>query len=63
MTERTIKIPGPNHPITIEPDTSGVIVTLGGRVIADTQDALILCEAAYPPVLGGKHRLHAHCPC
>ncbi len=50
MTERTIKIPGPNHPITIGPNTSRVIVTLGGRVIADTRDALILREAAYPPV-------------
>jgi uncharacterized protein (DUF427 family) len=50
MTERTIKIPGPDHPITIEPNASRVIVTLGGRVIADTRDALILREAAHPPV-------------
>lgn len=50
MTERTIKIPGPDHPITIEPNPGRVVVTLGGRVIADTRAALTLREANYPPV-------------
>jgi uncharacterized protein (DUF427 family) len=50
MTERIIKIPGPNHPITIEPNPGRVVVTLGGRVIADTRAALTLREANYPPV-------------
>jgi uncharacterized protein (DUF427 family) len=50
MTERIIKIPGPDHPITIERSQGRVIVTLGGRVIADTSDALTLREASYPPV-------------
>ena len=50
MTERTIKIPGPNHPITIERTRGRVVVTLGGQVIADTSDALTLREASYPPV-------------
>ena len=50
MTERTIKIPGPDHPITIEPTPGRVVVTLGGRMIAGTNDALTLCEASYPPV-------------
>jgi uncharacterized protein (DUF427 family) len=50
MTERNIKIPGPDHPITIEPNPGRVIVTLGGRVIADTSEALTLREASYPPV-------------
>ncbi|CAO3424139.1 DUF427 domain-containing protein [Azospirillum endophyticum] len=50
MTERTIKIPGPDHPITIEPAHGRVVVTLGGRVIADTRAALTLREANYPPV-------------
>jgi uncharacterized protein (DUF427 family) len=50
MTERTIKIPGPNHPITIEPNLGRVVVTSGGRVIADTNAALTLREANYKPV-------------
>jgi uncharacterized protein (DUF427 family) len=50
MTEKTIKIPGPEHPITIERNASRVIVTLGGKVVADTVDALTLREASYPPV-------------
>ena len=50
-TGRTIKIPGPDHPITIEPNAARVVVTLAGKVIADTRDALTLREAAYPAVL------------
>jgi uncharacterized protein (DUF427 family) len=50
MTERTIKIPGPDHPITIERNDKRVIVTVGGRVIADTRNALTLRESKYPPV-------------
>jgi uncharacterized protein (DUF427 family) len=50
MTEKTIKVPGPDHPITVEPDTSHVVVTVAGRVIADTRKALVLREASYPPV-------------
>lgn len=50
MTERTVKIPGPDHPITIQPNRGRVVVTLGERVIADTCEALTLREASYPPV-------------
>jgi uncharacterized protein (DUF427 family) len=50
MTERSIKIPGPDHPITIEADPDRVVVTLGGQTIADTTAALLLREAAYPAV-------------
>jgi uncharacterized protein (DUF427 family) len=50
MPERTIKIPGPDHPISIEPNPGRVVVALGGRVIADTRAALTLREANYPPV-------------
>ena len=39
MTVRTIKIPGPDHPITIEPNQGRVVITLGGRVIADSTEA------------------------
>ena len=50
MTERPIKIPGPDHPITITPNSRRVVVTLGGKVIADTREALTLQEASYPAV-------------
>jgi uncharacterized protein (DUF427 family) len=50
MTAKPIKIPGPDHPISIEPNPSRVVVTVGGKVIADTCDALTLREASYPPV-------------
>ena len=51
MTSKTIKIPGPDHPITITPNPKRVVVTVGGRVVADSRAALTLQEAAYPPVL------------
>ena len=47
---RTIRIPGPDHPITITPTAKRVVVTVGGRVIADSRTALTLQEAAYGPV-------------
>ncbi len=48
---KTVKIPGPDHPITITPHAGRVVVTVAGQVVADTQDALSLREANYPPVL------------
>ncbi|GGF10157.1 hypothetical protein GCM10011611_14650 [Aliidongia dinghuensis] len=45
------KIPGPDHPITIERNPARVTVTLAGRVVADTTEALTLREATYPAVL------------
>ena len=50
MTAKPVKIPGPDHPITIERSAARVTVSLGGRVLADSKDALVLREAAYPPV-------------
>ena len=47
---RTIRIPGPDHPITITPTAKRVVVTVGGRVVADSRAALTLQEAAYGPV-------------
>ncbi len=51
MTAKAVKIPGPDHPITIERSAARITVSLGGRVLADSKDALVLREAAYPPVL------------
>jgi uncharacterized protein (DUF427 family) len=50
MTDKLIKIPGPDHPITIERNVARVVVTVAGRTLADTTDALTLREASYPPV-------------
>src|ERR1700719_1157943 len=47
---KPIKIPGPDHPISIARDTERVVVSVAGRVIADTREALTLCEAHYPAV-------------
>jgi uncharacterized protein (DUF427 family) len=49
--DKLVKIPGPDHPITIERHPARVIVMAGGNVIADTHDALTLREALYPAVL------------
>jgi uncharacterized protein (DUF427 family) len=51
MASKPVKIPGPDHPITIEPSRTRVVVSVAGRVIADTSDAVMLREASYPPVL------------
>jgi len=42
--------PGPHHPITVTPNPARVVVTRGGRVLADTRGALTLQEASYPAV-------------
>lgn len=48
---RTVKIPGPDHPITIGRHPKRVVVTVAGKIVADTRDALALHEANYPVVL------------
>lgn len=47
---KTVKIPGPDHPITVVPNPKKVRVSVGGTVIAETSHALTLREAAYPAV-------------
>jgi uncharacterized protein (DUF427 family) len=47
---KPVKIPGPEHPITIQPNPKRVVVTVAGKVIADTHNALSLREASYPAV-------------
>jgi uncharacterized protein (DUF427 family) len=51
MTPKPIKIPGPDHPITIAANPLRVVVSAGGRVVADTREALTLREAGYRAVL------------
>jgi uncharacterized protein (DUF427 family) len=50
MKEKQIKLPGPDHPISIRRNPARVEVSVAGRVIADTRNALTLGEADYPPV-------------
>ena len=47
---KPIKTPGPDHPISVERNPSRIIVSVAGRVVADTREALTLREAAYPAV-------------
>ena len=47
---KPVRIPGPDHPITIEPNPGRVIVSIAGQQVADTREALTLKEAEYDPV-------------
>jgi uncharacterized protein (DUF427 family) len=45
-----MKLPGPDHPITITANPKRVRISAGGVVIAETTHALMLKEASYPSV-------------
>ena len=45
-----MKTPDANHPIAVLPQSGTVRITLGGTVVAETQRALRVEEANYPPV-------------
>lgn len=73
MDGKSIKNPGPDHPITVAPFAGRVVVRAGGKVVADTTRALSLREASYPAVfyvpradadMGALTRtaLQTHCP-
>jgi uncharacterized protein (DUF427 family) len=47
---KTMKLPGPDHPITITTNPKRVRVSVGDTVIAETTQALTLKEAKYPAV-------------
>jgi uncharacterized protein (DUF427 family) len=52
MTDtRSHKTPGPDHSITLQRPHSHVVVRSGTVVVAETDRALEMREAAYPPVL------------
>ena len=50
MTDKPMKTPGPQHPITVEPNGQHIVIKVGGHTVADTRGALTLREASYPPV-------------
>ena len=49
-TARRTLVPGPDHPIKIRHNPKRLIVVAGGKVIADTKEAMTLNEASYPTV-------------
>src|ERR1700733_499178 len=52
MTEARIRLePGPDHPITVEPFASHLVVRSGSTLLAETDRAVELREAGHPPVL------------
>jgi uncharacterized protein (DUF427 family) len=48
--DKPMMVPGPDHPITIEPNPARVTVSIAGRTLADTRNALTVREGSYPPV-------------
>jgi uncharacterized protein (DUF427 family) len=46
---KEIRIPGPDHPITISPAEGKVRVTVNGIIVAESARALRLEEKGYPP--------------
>jgi uncharacterized protein (DUF427 family) len=51
VNQKTMKLPGSDHPITLELSHSHVVISTAARTIAESRNALILREANYPPVL------------
>jgi len=47
---KEIRIPGPDHPITISPAEGKVRITVAGKIVAESTRALRLEEKEYPPV-------------
>ena len=47
---KEIRIPGPDHSITITAAKGKVCVTVTGRIVAESAQALLLEEKGYPPV-------------
>ena len=47
---KEIKIPGPDHPITISPAEGKVRVTVAGKIVAESARTLRLEEKGYQPV-------------
>jgi len=50
MADKPMLQPGPDHPITVTPTPARVVVTVAGKVVADTRRALTLQESTYPAV-------------
>jgi uncharacterized protein (DUF427 family) len=51
LNAKPVRIPGPDHPITIEASNSHVVVRMANVEIVNSRNALLLREAQYPPIL------------
>ncbi|MCV7225778.1 DUF427 domain-containing protein [Mycolicibacterium komossense] len=50
MTERSVRQPTAEHPITVTATTGRVVVRVNGETVADTRNALTLQESTYQAV-------------
>lgn len=50
MTDRPVREPTAQHPITVTPTATHVTVRVNGQTVADTDGALTLQESTYPAV-------------
>ena len=50
MADKIVLQPGPDHPITVVANPNRVVVSVAGRVVANTERALVLQESTYPAV-------------
>jgi uncharacterized protein (DUF427 family) len=68
-----VKVPGPDHPITLTVARGRVRALFQGHEIADSENAILLAEADYPPVwyfprdgvamsYFGRTERRSHCP-
>jgi uncharacterized protein (DUF427 family) len=48
--EKPVKIPGPDHPISVAPHARRVRVKFNGVIVAETTRALVMEEGGYPNV-------------
>ncbi|MBV9505366.1 MAG: DUF427 domain-containing protein [Acidobacteriia bacterium] len=51
MAEKLILKPSAQHPITIEPLGRRVVVEVAGQTVAESNNAIVLREASYPPAI------------
>ena len=50
MTDKPVRQPTAEHPITVKPTGKHVTVRVNGEVVAETDNALTLQESTYPAV-------------
>jgi uncharacterized protein (DUF427 family) len=50
MSDKPVRTPGPDHPITVQKNPARVVVKVAGHIVADSRESLTLQEANYPAV-------------